>query len=169
MKSSDTTVLCPLSVLSLPAIPSHVYQAIRIFDSILSPKLAEFETDIRSLGAQIARATLKVRMTYRETFSVSEILPSCKTYYVLVRVPVVRSINWGPAPLVIFQRVDASETIEGNSVESRRASRCLKCRFVHLPCCPCAILVPESLPRLPGLPNFHRNFLADSGQVSLPF
>lgn len=35
-------------------------QVIRIFDSILSPKLAEFDGEIKPLAAHIAQATLRV-------------------------------------------------------------------------------------------------------------
>lgn len=37
-------------------------QIIRIFDSILSPKLADFDVEIRPLAAHIAQATLRVRL-----------------------------------------------------------------------------------------------------------
>lgn len=37
-------------------------QVIRIFDSILSPKLSEFDVEIKPLAAHIAQATLRVRI-----------------------------------------------------------------------------------------------------------
>lgn len=40
----------------------HVtYQIIRIFDSILAPKLADFDVEVKPLAAHIAQATLRVR------------------------------------------------------------------------------------------------------------
>ncbi|CAM9233990.1 unnamed protein product, partial [Laminaria digitata] len=43
-------------------------QVIRIFDSILSPKLAEFDADIKPLAAHIAQATLRVYQVSTEIF-----------------------------------------------------------------------------------------------------
>lgn len=37
-------------------------QIIRIFDSILAPKLADFDVEIKPLAAHIAQATLRVRL-----------------------------------------------------------------------------------------------------------
>ncbi|CAM9519888.1 unnamed protein product [Discosporangium mesarthrocarpum] len=43
-------------------------QIIRIFDSILSPKLADFENEIKPLGSKIVQATLKVYQSSVEIF-----------------------------------------------------------------------------------------------------
>ncbi|CAM9353290.1 unnamed protein product [Choristocarpus tenellus] len=43
-------------------------QVVRIFDSILSPKLADFENEVKPLGTKIAQATLKVYQSSVETF-----------------------------------------------------------------------------------------------------
>lgn len=41
-------------------------QIIRIFDSILAPKLADFDVEIKPLASHIAQATLRVRLQHAE-------------------------------------------------------------------------------------------------------
>lgn len=51
-------------------------QIIRIFDSILAPKLADFDVEVKPLAAHIAQATLRVSKLYRCTWICST--PVCR-------------------------------------------------------------------------------------------
>lgn len=76
-----------------------IHQIIRIFDSILSPKLAEFDADIKPLAGHIAQATLRVRtkLQWRGVSNIS----GCVSFAIIIEI--IDCVSYSGVPGILLR------------------------------------------------------------------